>query len=184
MVDDETLADGNPPQHQDRQPGFEHVMQPHPRSDAPWYTGSGRLSGRRTLISGGDSGIGRAVARLFAREGADVAIVYLDEHDDAQHTAKLVEDEGGRCAVLAGDVGDEGFCRRAVDQAVGELGGLDVLVNNAAEQHVQQSLTDISREQLERTFTTNVFGAFGMTKAALDHLGEGVAIINSKSVAA
>jgi NAD(P)-dependent dehydrogenase (short-subunit alcohol dehydrogenase family) len=184
MSQTEPLADGNPPQHQERQPGREDEMTPQPRTDAPWYAGSGKLSGRRALITGGDSGIGRAVARLFAREGADVAVVYLEEHDDAQQTAKFVEDEGGRCLLISGDVADEAFCARAVAAAVDEFGGLDILVNNAAEQHVQQRLTDISREQLERTFATNVFGAFFMTKAALEHLGEGAAIITSTSVTA
>jgi NAD(P)-dependent dehydrogenase (short-subunit alcohol dehydrogenase family) len=136
------------------------------------------------LITGGDSGIGRAVARLFAREGADVAIVYLDEHDDAQQTAQLLEQEGGRCLLFSGDIVDETFCRRTVTQAAEELGGLDILVNNAAEQHVRQDLTEISRDQLERTFATNVFGTFLMTKAALAHLEEGAAIIITTSVAA
>jgi NAD(P)-dependent dehydrogenase (short-subunit alcohol dehydrogenase family) len=182
--DSAPLSDGNPPQHQRRQPGLEAEMTPLPRSDAPWYQGSGKLAGRRALITGGDSGIGRAVARLFAREGADVAIVYLDEHDDAQQTAKLLEQEGGRCLLFSGDIVDETFCRRTVTQAAEELGGLDILVNNAAEQHVRQDLTEISRDQLERTFATNVFGTFLMTKAALAHLEEGAAIIITTSVAA
>jgi NAD(P)-dependent dehydrogenase (short-subunit alcohol dehydrogenase family) len=159
-------------------------MTPQPRSDAPWYRGTGKLERKRALITGGDSGIGRAVARLFVREGADVAITYLDEHDDAQETAKLLEHEGGRCLLFSGDIAGEAFCRRTVTQAAEEMGGLDILVNNAAEQHVQQDLTDISHAQLERTFATNVFGAFLMTKAALAHLNEGAAIINTTSVAA
>jgi NAD(P)-dependent dehydrogenase (short-subunit alcohol dehydrogenase family) len=182
--DSAPLSEGNPPQHQGRQPGLEAEMTPPPRSDAAWYRGSGKLDGRRALITGGDSGIGRAVARLFAREGADVAIVYLDEHDDAQQTAKLLEQEGGRCLLFSGDIADETFCRRTVTQAAEELGGLDILVNNAAEQHVRQDLTDISHDQLVRTFATNVFGAFLMTKAVLAHLKEGAAIITTTSVAA
>jgi NAD(P)-dependent dehydrogenase (short-subunit alcohol dehydrogenase family) len=178
------LADGNPPQHQRRQPGLESEMTPAPRSDAVWYRGSGKLAGRRALITGGDSGIGRAVARLFAREGADVAIAYLNEHDDAQETAKLLEEEGGRCVLFSGDIADELYCRRTATQAAEELGGLDILVNNAAEQHVQEDLADITHEQLLRTFATNVFGAFYMTKAVLGHLQEGAAIIMSTSVAA
>jgi NAD(P)-dependent dehydrogenase (short-subunit alcohol dehydrogenase family) len=182
--DPEPLSDGNPPQHQRRQPGLESEMTPLPRSDAPWYRGSGKLERRRALITGGDSGIGRAVARLFAREGANVSIVYLDEHDDAHETAKLLDQEGGRCLLFSGDVSDEGFCRRTVTQAAEEMGGLDILVNNAAEQHVRQDLADLPFEQLQRTFATNVFGAFLMTKAALAHLTEGAAIINTTSVAA
>ncbi len=137
------------------------------------------------LITGGDSGIGRAVAVLFAREGADVAIGHLAEEDtDANDTVKLVEAEGRRCLTLPGDVGDEAFCRQAVERTVRELGRLDVLVNNAAEQHQTESVADISAEQLERTFRTNIFSMFFMAKAALPHLGEGSAIVNSTSVTA
>lgn len=177
------MSDANPPTPQ-RQPGLEHEMDDAPQHHAPWYRGSGKLDGRRALITGGDSGIGRSVAQLFAREGADVAVLYLDEHEDAKETARLVEQEGGRCLLIAGDVGDERVCRDAVAQTVDELGGLDVLVNNASEQHMVEDLVDLSAEQLERTFRTNLFGMVFMAKAALEHMGEGSAIINSTSVTA
>jgi NAD(P)-dependent dehydrogenase (short-subunit alcohol dehydrogenase family) len=173
-----------PPQKQERQPGIEAEMTPRPRAEDQAHRGSGKLQGRVAIITGGDSGIGRAVAIAFAKEGADVAVLYLDEHQDAEETRRLVEEHGRRCHLIAGDVGDEDFCRRALEEAVRELGRLDVLVNNAAEQHEQRSLEDISREQLERTFRTNIFGYFFMTKAALPHLGEGAAVINTTSVTA
>ncbi|HSN85667.1 MAG TPA: SDR family oxidoreductase, partial [Thermoanaerobaculia bacterium] len=146
--------------------------------------GSGKLEGKVALISGGDSGIGRAVAIAYAKEGADIAVLYLDEHQDAEETRRLIEEKGRRCLTIAGDVGDEGFCRKAVERTVRELGRLDVLVNNAAEQHEQKSLEDISSEQLERTFRTNIFAYFFLAKAALPHLGEGGTIINTTSVTA
>ena len=168
------------------QPGHESEMDPKPASTAPERAGSGRLRGRRALITGGDSGIGRAVAVLFAREGADVAIAYLDEHEDADETKRLVEAEGRRCLTIAGDVGDESFCAEAVATTVRELGGLDVLVNNAAEQHATKEFTELSREQLERTFRTNVFGMFAVTRHALPHLRESEhgCIVNTTSVTA
>jgi NAD(P)-dependent dehydrogenase (short-subunit alcohol dehydrogenase family) len=159
-------------------------MRPSPQSDDPDYRGSGKLRGKVALITGGDSGIGRAVAIAFAKEGADVAIVYLNEQQDADETRRLVEQHGQRCLALAGDIGDEAFCQQVVQQVARELGGLDCLVNNAGEQHPQPSLTDITAEQLQRTFRTNVFGMFYMTKAALEHLGEGSTIINTTSVTA
>jgi NAD(P)-dependent dehydrogenase (short-subunit alcohol dehydrogenase family) len=170
-----------PPQHQDRQPGVESEMRPRPEQDRE---AGPRLVDRIALITGGDSGIGRAVAYRFAREGADVAIVYLDEHGDAEETKRGVEERGGRCITIAGDAGDEAFCREAVERTVNELGRLDILVNNAAEQHPQESITDISEEQLTRTFRTNVFHMFFMVKAALPHLSEGSAIVNTTSVTA
>ncbi|MBV8464169.1 MAG: SDR family oxidoreductase [Acidimicrobiales bacterium] len=173
-----------PPQQQDQRPGRESEMTPQPESEGRPRRGSGKLEGKVALITGGDSGIGRAVAIAFAREGADVAIAYLNEHEDAAETRKRVEQEGRRCLTIAGDVGDESFCKDAVRQAVDALGHLEVLVNNAAEQHPQESIEDISAEQLERTFRTNIFGMFFMTKAALPHLKEGAAIVNTTSVTA
>jgi NAD(P)-dependent dehydrogenase (short-subunit alcohol dehydrogenase family) len=173
-----------PPQHQDRQPGLESEMTPRPRSEDPSYRGSGKLAGRIALITGGDSGIGRAVAIAFAKEGADVAIGYLNEHDDAAKTKAEVEQEGRRCITLAGDVGDEAFCRQLVQRTVDTLGRLDILVNNAAEQHPQDSIEKISAELLERTFRTNIFAHFYLTKAALPHLKPGSAIVNTTSVTA
>jgi NAD(P)-dependent dehydrogenase (short-subunit alcohol dehydrogenase family) len=173
-----------PPQHQDRQPGIEAEMRPRPRAEDPGYTGSGKLDGKVALITGGDSGIGRAVALAFAAEGADVAVLYLDEHGDAQETQRRVEAKGRRCMTIAGDVGDEAFCKEAVGRTVRELGRLDVVVNNAAEQHEQQELEAITEEQLVRTFRTNIFGQFFITKAALRHLKAGSAIINTASVTA
>jgi NAD(P)-dependent dehydrogenase (short-subunit alcohol dehydrogenase family) len=172
-----------PPQHQDRQPGRESAMTPKP-DYAPRFRGSGRLEGKVALITGGDSGIGRAVAVLFAREGADVAIVYLDEGEDAKEAARLVESEGRRCVAIAGDVGRPEFCAKAVETTVSELGRLDVLVNNAAEQHPQKDMADISPEQIDRTFRTNIYGYFFMTQAALPHLKKGASIVNTTSVTA
>jgi len=173
-----------PPQHQKRQPGRESEMSPRPEVRKPEYRGSGKLQDKAALITGGDSGIGRAVAIAFAKEGADIAIVYLNEHKDAQDTADLVRKENRRCLLISGDVGDEEFCREAVEKAAVEFGGLDVLVNNAAEQHPRDHLEEISAEQLERTFRTNIFSQFFMTKAALSYLKEGSAIVNSTSVTA
>ena len=173
-----------PPQHQDQRPGSEAEMTPKPQSQDPKYRGSGKLEGKVALITGGDSGIGRAVAICYAKEGADVAIVYLNEQEDAQETKRLVEAEGRRCLTMAGDIGDESFCQQVVQQTVKELGHLDILVNNAAEQHPQESIENISAEQLERTFRTNIFSMFFLTKAALPNLKEGSAIINTTSVTA
>lgn len=173
-----------PPQTQDRQPGIESEMNPRPVAVSPTYKGSGKLEGKAALITGGDSGIGRAVAIAYAKEGADVAVVYLDEHGDAEETKRLVEAEGRRCLTIAGDIGFEAFCRQAVEQTVGAFGKVDVLVNNAAEQHPQKSIADISAEQLERTFRTNIFSFFYMTKAALPHMPSGGAIINTASITA
>lgn len=180
MSEDQTKT--LPAQEQDQQPGIEAEMTPPPVYIKPDYLAAGKLRGKVAVITGGDSGIGRAVAVHYAREGADVAIVYLDETQDAQKTKKLVEDAGQRCLTIAGDVGDPEFCQQAVQQTVDALGGLDILVNNAAEQHPQESLTDISPEQLEKTFRTNIFGYFYMAQAALPHLKEGATIINTSSV--
>lgn len=159
-------------------------MTPRPEYQAPDYRGSDKLKDKVALITGGDSGIGRAVAVLFAREGADVAVVYLNEHDDARKTKKLVEDEGRRCILISGDVGNSVFCRDAVRQTVEELGGLNILVNNAAEQHPVKKLEDIPVAQIERTFRTNILGYFFMAQAALPHLKKGDTIINTASVTA
>ena len=171
-----------PPQHQPR-PGLEAKMTPRPRYESPTYEGSGKLSGRVALITGGDSGIGRAVAVLYAREGADVAIVYLaDEEVDAQETKRAVEAEGRRCLLLPGDVSNSAFCDAAVDQTVASLGRLDLLVNNAAFQKHQPHLQDITDEQLHKTFATNIFGYFYMARAALRHMPSGSAIVNTGSI--
>ncbi|MGF1629489.1 MAG: SDR family oxidoreductase [Kiloniellaceae bacterium] len=172
-----------PPQHQDRQPGREDQMDPPPEY-MPRFPGSGRLDGKVALITGGDSGIGRAVAVAMAREGASIAIVYLEEGSDADETLRAVAQEGGDAIKIAGDIGDEQFCREAIKRTVDEYGRLDILVNNAAEQHEVEDLRDLSAGQLERTFKTNVFGYFYMTKAALDHLGAGCAIVNTTSITA
>ncbi len=173
-----------PPQHQDQRPGIESEMTPQPRAEDRQYRGSGKLQGKVALITGGDSGIGRAVAIVYAKEGANVAISYLNEHEDAEETKRHVEQEGRRCILIAGDIGDESFCQQAVQRTVSELGGLDILVNNAAEQHPQDSIEKISAEQLERTFRTNIFAMFYLVKAALPHLKQGSTIINTASVTA
>ncbi|HEX8167288.1 MAG TPA: SDR family oxidoreductase [Beijerinckiaceae bacterium] len=180
MADDQKTL---PPQTQDRQPGRETEMHPRPQY-APRYPGSGRLADKVALVTGGDSGIGRAVAVLFAREGADVAIMYLDEGEDARETERLVKAEGRDCLAIAGDVGDAGFCEKAVEAVIDRFGRLDVLVNNAAEQHPQKDIGKITPEQIERTFRTNIFGYFYMTQAALPHLKSGAAIVNTTSVTA
>jgi NAD(P)-dependent dehydrogenase (short-subunit alcohol dehydrogenase family) len=167
--------------HEDRLPGSEAKLEPKPDWE-PRYPGSGRLKDKTVLVTGGDSGIGRAVAALFAREGADVAIVYLCEHEDAARTKQIVEKEGRRAITIAGDIGNKEFCEQAVKQAVDQLGKLDVLVNNAGEQHPDKDIRDISEEQLRRTFQTNIFGMFFMTQAARAHLRKGAAIINCTSV--
>lgn len=173
-----------PPQHQEQRPGIESEMVPRPASEDTKYQASGKLRGKVALITGGDSGIGRAVAILFAKEGADVAIVYYNEHDDARETQKQIEQEGRRCILIAGDIGDESFCQQAVEQTVRELGKLNCVVNNAAEQHPQDDIRNISAAQLERTFRTNIFAMFYLVKAALTYLHSGDTIINTASVTA
>lgn len=173
-----------PPQHQDQRPGIESEMKPRPKADDAHYSGSGKLKGKVALVTGGDSGIGRAVSLFFAREGADVAVAYLSEDNDAEETKRLVEAEGARCILIPGDLGEEKNCIAAVERTVKDLGRLNILVNNAAEQHPQQKLEDITEEQLVRTFRTNIFAYFFLTKAAMKHLGEGSAIINTTSVTA
>jgi NAD(P)-dependent dehydrogenase (short-subunit alcohol dehydrogenase family) len=171
------------PRQSQPRPGIEAKMTPRPAFMAPEYRGAGRLAGKVALITGGDSGIGRAVAVLYAREGADVAIVYMKaEQQDADETKSAIENEGGRCVLIPGDVRRSEFCARAVEQTVNELGRLDVLVNNAAYQEHQKDIADITDEQLERTFTTNIFGYFYMARAAIPRMKAGAAIINTGSI--
>jgi NAD(P)-dependent dehydrogenase (short-subunit alcohol dehydrogenase family) len=180
----ENLPRQMPPQQQQGEPGIEAEMNPKPVEDDPNYKGSGKLQDKIAIITGGDSGIGRAVAIAFAKEGADVAIVYLDEDQDAKTTQQKVEQYGRKALLIKGDVSQEQFCRNAVEQTVQQLGKLDILVNNAAQQFVQQSIEDISEEQLKKTFGTNIFGYFFMAKAALQHIPEHGAIVNSTSITA
>src|SRR5438105_10264940 len=156
-----------PPQHQRRQPGSEHKMKTRPRAENEKHRGSGKLQGKVAIITGGDSGIGRAVAIAFAKEGADVSVVYLEEKKDANETKRLVEEHGRKCLLIEGDVGQEEFCRKAIAKTIKEFARIDILVNNAAEQHLQESIEKITEKQLERTFRTNIFSFFFMTKAAL-----------------
>ncbi|MGP9821488.1 SDR family oxidoreductase [Salinarimonas sp. NSM] len=167
--------------HQDK-PGSEADLEPRPLYDAPFYKGSAKLDGMATIVTGGDSGIGRSVAVLFAREGADVTVVHLAEDEDAQETRRAVEAEGRRCLVLSGDVSDAAFCRFAVARTLEAFGRLDVLVNNAAFQEHAMALEDISEEHFDRTLRTNLRGCFNMTKAAVPHLPYGGSIVNTGSV--
>ena len=188
------MSEAAKPQHDDQpkspmpaqeqpKPGIEAEMDPRPEFIAPKYKGSGKLEDMAAIVTGGDSGIGRSVAVLYAREGADVAIVYTpEEEDDAKETARHIEKEGRKCLLIPGDVKDSAFCREAVKRSVDEFGRLDVLVNNAAFQQHQESLTDITDEQLETTFKTNIFGYFYMARAALEHLKKGAAIVNCGSI--
>jgi len=177
--DNQTL----PPQEQP-EPGKEGLMNPRPEYRGEDYKAAGKLEGKVAIITGGDSGIGRSVAVLYAREGADVAILYLDQHQDAEETRTVVEQYGRRCLTFTGDVADREVCRKVIDETLAAFGKLDIVVNNAAEQHPQEKLEDISEEQWEKTFRTNIFGMFQMTKAALSHLGKGASIINTTSVTA
>ena len=173
-----------PPQHQDHQPGTEAPMQPEPQTVDPNYKGSDKLKGKAVLITGGDSGIGKSAAIYFAKEGASVAIVYLEEHEDAEKTKEAIQAEGQECLLISGDIGSETFCKDAVRKTLDKFGQIDVLVNNAAEQHPQKSLLDITAEQLEKTFRTNIFSFFHLTKAVLPHLKKGSSIINTASITA
>ena len=173
-----------PRQHQRRRPGREHEMKPRPKAEDEKHRGSGKLRDKVAIITGGDSGIGRAVAIAFAKEGAAVAIVYLEEEKDANETRRLVEEHDGKCLLIPGDIGQEDFCRKAVERTIKEFGKIDILVNNAAEQHPQDSIEEITEKQLERTFRTNIFSFFFMVKAAMKRLRKGAAIINTTSVTA
>ena len=173
----------NPLQHQDHRPGLESEMNPKPEF-MPKFPGNGRLEGKVAIITGGDSGIGRACAVLFAREGAEVALIYLSETEDAKVTAAAVRAEGKDPLMVRGDVGHPAFCDNVVAKVLEEFGRLDVLVNNAAEQHPKDEITDISPEQLQRTFQTNLFGYFYLTQAAMPHLGRGASIVNTTSITA
>lgn len=172
-----------PEQHQ-QQPGVEQSMAPKPDSRLEGYKGSGKLKSRLAIITGGDSGIGRAVAVAFAKEGADIVIAYLSEHEDANDTKKEIEQCGRQCVLIAGDVGDEKFCMEVAAKAISAFGHIEILVNNAAEQHVRESILEIDNSQLEKTFRTNIFSMFHMVKAVLPHLKEGARIINTTSVTA
>jgi len=173
-----------PAQHQNHQPGIESEMNPLPISVDPNYQPSGKLTGKTAIITGGDSGIGKSVAIYFAKEGADVAIIYLEEHQDAEETKQLIEAEGRRCLLYSGDIGSEEFCKDTVNKIHSEFGRLDILVNNAAEQHPQKSLLSITSQQLEKTFRTNIFSFFYMTKMVLPFLKQGASIINTASITA
>ena len=178
------MSQSSQPPKQYEHSDIQQEMSSQPQTQSRAYQGSGKLRGKVALITGGDSGIGQAVAILFAKEGADIAIIYLDEHQDAEQTKQKVDQEDRHCLTIAGDVGDEAFCQQAVQHVVQQFGHLDILVNNAAEQHSQPSIEQITAEQLERTFRTNIFSMFFLSKAALKHLHEGSTIINTTSVAA
>lgn len=169
----------------DQRPGRETEMTPKPKPEKDSHRGSGKLEGKVALITGGDSGIGRAIAIAFAKEGADVSIVYLEEHEDARETERLVKEHGGKCLLIPGDIGDEQFCRSAFDKTIAELGRLDTLINNAAEQHPKEDFMEITAEQVEKTFRTNIFAMFYLTRIALPELlkNKGT-VVNSTSVTA
>lgn len=172
------------PQHQNHQPGATNKMHPKPQDHMLNYKAAGKLKGKVAVITGGDSGIGRDTAIGFAKEGADLVIVYLEEHDDAQVTKNAIEKEGRICYLIAGDIGNENFCKKIITETINNFRKLDILVNNAAEQHVQDSIEDISSEQLKRTFETNLFSFFYLTKEALPYMSKGGCIINNASVTA
>jgi NAD(P)-dependent dehydrogenase (short-subunit alcohol dehydrogenase family) len=166
------------------QPGENKKMSRPSKTDNPSYKAAGKLSGKVAVITGGDSGIGESVSLTFAKEGADLAIVYLSEKEDAENTKKIVESYGRKCVLIKGDVGDERLCQKAIKEVIEKLGAVDILVNNSAEQHVEPEFLDIDRMQIEKTFETNIFGAMFMTQAALPYLTEGSTIINTTSVTA
>lgn len=173
-----------PPQKQPKQPGVDSLMNPKPVYEDPACLPSNKLSGKTAIITGGDSGIGKAVAIAFAKEGANIAITYLDEHDDASDTKRIIEGLGRKCLLFSGDIGEESYCMDVVNRTMASFGKIDILVNNAAEQHPQNSIEEITKEQLERTFKTNFFSYFFMTKHVLPHLKCGASIINTASITA
>jgi NAD(P)-dependent dehydrogenase (short-subunit alcohol dehydrogenase family) len=173
-----------PAEHQEQRPGHQSKMRQKPISDQPYRRGAGKLNGKVAIVTGGDSGIGRAVAIAFAKEGADLTISYLNEHEDAKETQRLVEEHGASCLLIAGDVGDEKVCKKIADRTVKRYGKVHILVNNAAEQQPQAKIEDISSKQLERTFRTNIFSMFYMTKAVMPYLKKGAAIVNTASITA
>lgn len=173
-----------PPQHQNTRPGREGPMQPSPEYVSPDYRAAGKLQGKTAIITGADSGIGKAVAVHFAKEGADIVMIYLEEHEDARATRKEIESEGRKVLSFAGDIADEKHCRHVIEEALSVSGGIDIIVNNAGEQHPQKRLEDISAEQWEKTFRTNIFAMFQLTKAALPYMSSGATIINTTSVTA
>ncbi|MEL7567754.1 MAG: SDR family oxidoreductase [Dehalobacterium sp.] len=173
-----------PAQKQDVQPGLTSLMNPKPVCANSAYIASLKLEGKVALVTGGDSGIGSAVSIVYAKEGADIAIIYLNEHGDAEETKKAIEKIGKRCLLIPGDIGDENFCMEAVQKILHEFGKIDILVNNAGEQHPQRSIENISKEQLEKTFKTNIFGMFYLTKAVVPYLKLGSVVINTTSITA
>lgn len=185
MSIDKSFPKSFPKQHQDKQPGIEEQMNPLPIYDAEEYHNDGkRLKGKVAVITGGDSGIGRAVSLAFAKEGAKVCIIYKDEHEDANKTKELVDKEGGDCLLISGDIGSEDFCNDSIKKAIDKYEKIDILVNNAAEQHTVNKLEELTKEQWERTFKTNLYGPFYLTKAVLPYLKEDSSIINTVSIVA
>lgn len=172
------------PEQEQSQPGYEYKMNPEPEVIRDTYKGCGKLKGKKALVTGGDSGIGRSAAVHFAREGADVAILYYDEHKDALETKKMIEKEGAECYLICGDLKDEDFCRQAVQEAIGNLGGLNILVNNAAVQYPHESFEEITGQQVRETFETNILSFFYITRECIKHLSKGDSIINTASVTA
>ena len=172
------------PEQEQSQPGYEYKMNPEPEVIRDTYKGSGKLKGKKALVTGGDSGIGRSAAVHFAREGADVAILYYDEHKDALETKKMIEMEGAECYLICGDLKDEDFCRQAVQEAIGHLGGLNILINNAAVQYPHESFEEITGQQVRETFETNILSFFYITRECIKHLNKGDSIINTASVTA
>ncbi len=184
MLDTINFPKSVPAETQEKQPGLEKLMNSKPICDDPTYNGSGKLKDKVAIITGGDSGIGKAVAIAYAKEGAKTAIIYKDEHEDATDTKKIIESYGGDCFLLYGDIGEEAFCKEAVRKVIRNYQKIDVLVNNAGEQHTQDSIENISKEQLLSTFKTNIFSMFYLTKYCSAFFKKGSAIINTTSITA